>query len=208
MPPKKTLADQIDELDESDTDQGWVDAVRNPEHRERRVLVAFTRIFHKLQFCLTAQRHSRVVAHWALSAADPATETAAATTRATAKTKAPPRRDDLNHVGAAFPPTAREYPTPRSSCRHEQNGRTLLTAAGGRQGERKLYLWVCAACGSRWERVAGPANAATAAPAATASAAASHSLQPQNAPGAATTDAEMATDQEPPLTLDRRRDPR
>lgn len=78
------------------------------------------------------QRSNRLVAHWALSAADQVAETTEAT-RAKARTKSQFRRDDLNHVEAAFPPTARDYPAPRNDCQPEQNGTSLLTAASGRQ---------------------------------------------------------------------------
>jgi hypothetical protein len=81
---------RLDNLDESDTELGWIDAVRNPEGRERRIVKAFTRLALKLQFCLYSQRLSRVVAHWETAAQPAAVGSEATATRV--KTARPRQR--------------------------------------------------------------------------------------------------------------------
>ena len=45
---RRTLADQIDQLDESDQEPEWIPVGRNPEQRERRLLTASVRILRRL----------------------------------------------------------------------------------------------------------------------------------------------------------------
>ena len=63
-------------------------------------------------------------------------------------------------VGEPLPTTKKGYPVCRSECTHEDSaGQTYLQAQGCQkrcptlQKMVPMYLWVCRACGARWQRI-------------------------------------------------------
>ena len=116
------------------------------------------RLMIKLGFCITVTAQEQLLNLWE----DRATAQSSGSSR-TLPEDAPkksknvsrnPRRDDLDHVGDPMPPTDKKYIIDRTKCIHRhEDGRSMLTAGGGRGASGPMYWWVCQGCGSRWKRI-------------------------------------------------------
>ena len=152
-----TLKQQLEESSQSEAEE-FV-KVQDPEKVQRKVITAFRRMFLRLTFVVTSSRMQRVERYWeakTLGLTSPREERY----QPKQKPQNTKRRDDLTGVGEPIPPTQKVYPICRTSCTHEDTtGQTYLQAQGGQKRcptlkmNVPMYLWVCRACGARWERI-------------------------------------------------------
>ena len=151
------MKQQLDQSSQSEMEE-FV-KIKDPEKAEKRVIVAFRRMFLRLTFVVISTLMQRVERHWeakSLGSTSPRTD------HYQPIRKAPnsKRRDDLTGVGDPIHPTAKVYPICRTVCTHEDTtGQTYLQAQGGLRRcptlkrNVPMYLWVCRACGARWLRI-------------------------------------------------------
>ena len=157
MEKRPTLKDRLNESSQSEDEE--LVRTADPEKAQQRANRAFRRASLRLIFMANLSLMRRVERHWeakALGSDSPQQER----DQATPKSSTAKRRDDLTGVGEPILLTPRTYPICRSVCTHEDSaGQTYLQAQGGQwrcQLTKKnvpMYLWVCRACGARWQRV-------------------------------------------------------
>ena len=152
-----SLKQQLDQSSQSEMEE-FV-KIKDPEKVQMKVIAAFRRMFLRLTFVVISSLMQRVERYWeakSLGSEFPREELV----QEKRKSSTQKRRDDLTGVGEPMAPTPKTYPICRSVCTHEDTaGQTYLQAQGGQrrcQLTKKnipMYLWVCRACGARWQRV-------------------------------------------------------
>ena len=154
---KRSLKDKLNESSQSEMEE--FTRIADPEKISKRAIAAFRRVTLRMIFVATLSLMRRVERYWearSLGSDFPQEELV----QEKRKSSTQKRRDDLTGVGEPMAPTPKTYPICRSVCTHEDTaGQTYLQAQGGQrrcQLTKKnipMYLWVCRACGARWQRV-------------------------------------------------------
>ena len=165
QPQKKTFRDQLEEDSESEESTR---SSHSPRRTPKRSIQSYGRLVRRILYLRVLAVLNKVRDHWdrlALEADNIEMRplaVAVPTKAESKKKKTKPRRDDLTGVGAVVAPTSRVYPVSRSICNHTcHDGDSLLQATGGCGKSKQngsiepIYWWVCQACGTRWERIAG-----------------------------------------------------
>ena len=167
LSPLNRFKDQLNESSQSEAEEFI--RIKDPEKVRKRVIAAYRRVILRLTFVVTSSLMQRVERHWeAQTEQRPLEEHDQPIPKSSSKAK---RRDDLTGVGQPIEPTAKTYPISRSLCSHEDtSGQSYLQAQGGQRRcpvSKELvpmYVWVCRACGARWERIRNEDSKATARP--------------------------------------------
>ena len=154
---RPTLKDKLNESSQSETEE-YI-RIADPEKVKRKAIAAFRRVTLRLMYVATLSLMRRVERHWearSLGSEYPQENRF----QPKPKSSTQKRRDDLTGVGEPIPPTQKTYPICRSVCTHEDSaGQTYLQAQGGQRicqttkMKVPMYLWVCRACGARWQRI-------------------------------------------------------